>query len=65
MKTAFQCKNWGKKNELTKDEALYIANKHMKKGLDVKSIQKITEVGKHHEYRKNFSLHTLYLSFRR
>ena len=24
----------------------------MKKGLDVKSIEKITEVGKHHEYRK-------------
>ena len=24
----------------------------MKKGLEVKSIEKITEVGKHHEYRK-------------
>ena len=41
-----------RKNELTKNEALYIANKHMKKGLEVRSVEKITEVGKHHEYRK-------------
>ena len=41
-----------RKNELTKDEALYIASKYMKKGLVVKSIEKITKVGKHHEYRK-------------
>ena len=41
-----------RKNELTKDEALYIADKYMKKGLVVKSIEKITKVGKHHEYRK-------------
>ncbi|MFL2590540.1 MAG: hypothetical protein ACJ0PY_01640 [Flavobacteriaceae bacterium] len=41
-----------RKNELTKDEALYIAEKYMKKGLVVKSIEKITKVGKHHEYRK-------------
>lgn len=51
-KLLFSARTGVKKNELTKDEALYIANKHMKKGLDVKSIQKITEVGKHHEYRK-------------
>jgi len=41
-----------RKNELTKDEALYIADKYVKKGLVVKSIEKITKVGKHHEYRK-------------
>ena len=41
-----------RKNKLTKDEALYIADKYMKKGLVVKSIEKITKVGKHHEYRK-------------
>ena len=41
-----------RKNELTKDAALYIADKYMKKGLVVKSIEKITKVGKHHEYRK-------------
>ena len=41
-----------RKNELTKDEALYIADKYVKKRLVVKSIEKITKVGKHHEYRK-------------
>ena len=51
-KLLFSARTGVKKNELTKDEALYIANKYMKKGLDVKSIEKITEVGKHHEYRK-------------
>ena len=51
-KLLYSARSGVRKNELTKDEALYIANKHMKKGLEVKSIEKITEVGKHHEYRK-------------
>ena len=51
-KWLYSARSGVRKNELTKDEALYIANKHMKKGLEVKSIEKITEVGKHHEYRK-------------
>ena len=51
-KLLFSARTGVKKNELTKDEAMYIANKHMKKGLDVKSIEKIIEVDKHHEYRK-------------
>ncbi|MEQ6123475.1 hypothetical protein AAON49_04680, partial [Pseudotenacibaculum sp. MALMAid0570] len=41
-----------KKNELTKDEALYVAKNYMKEGLEVASIEKITEAGKHHEYRE-------------
>jgi hypothetical protein len=51
-KWLFSARSGIRKNELTKDEALYIANKFMKEGLEVKSIEKITEVGKHHEYRK-------------
>ena len=65
-KLLFSARTGVKKNELTKDEALYIANKHMKKGLDVKSIEKIIEVDKHHEYRKKTSPCVRYiLSFRR
>ena len=41
-----------KKNEITENEALYIAKNHMKEGLEVLSIEKITEAGKHHEYRE-------------
>tara|TARA_B100000579_G_scaffold408509_1_gene396700 strand:+ start:307 stop:1008 length:702 start_codon:yes stop_codon:yes gene_type:complete len=51
-KWLFSARSGIRKNELTKNEALYIANKFMKEGLEVKSIEKITEVGKHHEYRK-------------
>jgi len=51
-KGLFSARSGIRKNELTKDEALYIANKFMKEELEVKSIEKITEVGKHHEYRK-------------
>jgi hypothetical protein len=41
-----------KKNGISKDEALYIANNYMKQGLEVASIEKITKTGKHHEYRE-------------
>ena len=51
-KWLYSARSGVRKNELTKDEALYIADKYMKKGLVVKSIEKITKVGKHHEYRK-------------
>lgn len=40
-----------RKNELTKKEALAVAEKHMKKGLEVKGIEKMDSTGKHHEYR--------------
>nr|WP_321232373.1 PepSY domain-containing protein [uncultured Psychroserpens sp.] len=40
------------KNSITQDEALYIAKNYMKKGIEVESIEQITEVGKHHEYRE-------------
>ena len=51
-KWLYSARSGVRKNELTKDEATYIANKHMKKGLKVRSVEKITEAGKHHEYRK-------------
>ena len=51
-KWLFSAVSGERKNELTEAEALYIAEQHMKKGLEVKSIEKITKVGKHHEYRK-------------
>lgn len=41
-----------KKSEITENEALYIAENYMKEGLEVLSIEKITEAGKHHEYRE-------------
>ena len=40
------------KNSITQDEALYIAKNHMKSGLEVESVEQITETGKHHEYRE-------------
>lgn len=40
------------KNSISKEEALYIANNHMKSDLVVKTIKQIKEVDKHHEYRE-------------
>ena len=40
------------KNNITKGEAIYIAKNYMKKGLEVESVEQITETGKHHEYRE-------------
>lgn len=41
-----------KKGEITKEEALYVAKNYMKEGLEVASIEIISKVGKHHEYRE-------------
>jgi hypothetical protein len=40
------------KNQITKNEALYIAKNNMKIGLEVETIEQINETGKHHEYRE-------------
>ena len=40
------------KNIISKEDAIYIANNHMKEGLKISSIETIYEVGKHHEYRE-------------
>jgi hypothetical protein len=40
------------KNQITKEEALYVAKLNMKSGLEVESIEQINETGKHHEYRE-------------
>ncbi len=40
------------KNKISKEDAIYIANIHMKEGLEISSIETIYETGKHHEYRE-------------
>ncbi|CAM1346489.1 PepSY domain-containing protein [Tenacibaculum crassostreae] len=40
------------KENISEEEALYIAKNYMKGGLKVASIEKIKETGKHHEYRE-------------
>lgn len=40
------------KNEITRDEAMQIARNHMLSTLNVKGIERIDEVGNHHEYRE-------------
>ena len=40
------------KNNITEDEALYVAKNYMKDNLEVVTIEQIHEVDKHHEYRE-------------
>ena len=40
-----------RKEELSSEEAVIIARNHMVEGLEVTGIERITEAGKHHEYR--------------
>lgn len=40
------------KNKISQEDAIYIANNHMKEGLEISSIETIYETGKHHEYRE-------------
>jgi hypothetical protein len=40
------------KKMISQEDAIYIANNHMKEGLEISSIETIYEVGKHHEYRE-------------
>ena len=40
------------KKNITKEEALYVANNYMKSGLGVDKIEQIDKVDKHHEYRE-------------
>lgn len=51
-KGLYHARTGAKKEELTQDEALYVAGNYMKSDLEVTSIEKITETGKHHEYRE-------------
>jgi len=44
--------NGNPKDRITKEEALYIAKKHVKNNLEVTSIKEISSTDKHHEYRK-------------
>jgi hypothetical protein len=40
------------KERISKNEALYIAKNYMKADIEVTTIEKINETGKHHEYRE-------------
>lgn len=40
------------KPEISKEEAVYVANKFMKKDLEITTVERITEVGRQHEYRE-------------
>lgn len=40
------------KNEISEEDAIYIANNYMKEGLEISSVETIYEIGKHHEYRE-------------
>lgn len=51
-KGLYHARTGQKKSELTKDEALYVASNYMKQGLELASVEKISETGKHHEYRQ-------------
>ncbi|WP_408046591.1 hypothetical protein [Tenacibaculum crassostreae] len=51
-KQLYNAVNGDKKDTITKEEALYIAKNYMKSNLEVTSIERIIEAGKHHEYRE-------------
>ncbi|MEP6260955.1 MAG: PepSY domain-containing protein [Gillisia sp.] len=47
----FNARTGEMKPELTSDEAVLIARKHMVEGLEITRVERITETNKHHEYR--------------
>ena len=48
----YHARSGKQKKAITEDDARYIANNHMKKGLEISGIEKIFETGPHHEYRE-------------
>ena len=48
----YNATNGEPKNNITEDEALYVAKNHMKENLEVVTIEQIHKVDKHHEYRE-------------
>lgn len=40
------------KASISEEDAIYIADNYMKEGLEISSVEKIYETGKHHEYRE-------------
>jgi len=51
-KQLYSATNGKLKNNITEEEALYVVKNYMKDDLKIASVQKITNVGKHHEYRE-------------
>ena len=48
----YNARNGKNKKTISKEDAIYIANNHMRSGLEISCIETIFEVGKHHEYRQ-------------
>ena len=48
----YNARNGKNKKTISKEDAIYIANNHMRGGLEISSVETIFEVGKHHEYRQ-------------
>ena len=48
----YNARNGKNKKTISKEDAIYIANNHMRSGLEISSVETIFEVGKHHEYRQ-------------
>ena len=51
-KQLYNALNGKLKSEITEEEAIYIAKQYMKKELEIVNVERITEVGKQHEYRE-------------
>lgn len=49
--TLYHAKTGDVKEEISREEALAVAKRNMKAGLEVEGIERITSTGKHHEYR--------------
>ncbi|QHI36561.1 hypothetical protein IMCC3317_19240 [Kordia antarctica] len=51
-KQLYNALNGKLKSEITEEEAIYVAKQYMKKELQIVNVERITEVGKQHEYRE-------------
>ena len=52
-KYLYNARNGDFKNEISKEEALWVSKKYMKEDLKVLKVEKIKKVDNHHEYRGN------------
>ena len=52
-KYLYNARNGDFKNEISKEEALWVSKKYMRDDLKVLKVEKIKKVGNHHEYRGN------------
>ena len=48
----YNARNGKIKHGITEQEAIYIAKNHLKSDLEIESVERIEQAGKHHEYRE-------------